>query len=88
MCKRLVECGCLCGRLRGGGADSWRTEKVKWAEKNGAHAVAVEWLVECAEQWTHVDESKHSLFVGREQKVAAAAGTNEPDASTSRASGR
>ena len=25
--------------LRSGGADSWRTDKVKWAEKHGAHAV-------------------------------------------------
>jgi hypothetical protein len=27
--------------LRLGGADSWRTDKVKWAAKNGAYAVAV-----------------------------------------------
>lgn len=49
-----------------GGGESSRTEKVKWAAKRGVHAVAVDWLVECAETWQRVDEATHSLLGTKE----------------------
>jgi RNA polymerase II C-terminal domain phosphatase-like 3/4 len=44
------------------GSNAPRTEKTKWASRNGARAVDAEWLARCAEAWRRVPEAPYSLF--------------------------
>lgn len=49
-------------RLPADGSNAPRTDKTKWASRNGARAVDAEWLTMCAEAWRRVPEAPYSLF--------------------------
>jgi hypothetical protein len=55
-------------------AGEGRTDKVRWAERSGAHAVSIEWLTTCAATGTRADESAFSLVEPAKRGAASGGG--------------
>ena len=54
-------------------SNSLGTDKVRWAKAQpGVHAVSLEWLTACAQQWMRCDEAAHPV-------VEKAAGGKQPE---------